>query len=189
MSRVPMTREGYEGLQEELRGLKGGARPAIIKAIASARELGDLSENAEYHAARERQSMIEGRIATLEEKLSLAEVIDASSLNGDRVQFGATVSLEDCESEARKTYRIVGEIESDVLQGRLSVQSPMAKALIGKRAGDIVQVATPQGGREYEILQLEFNDRQDKNPADKNPADKNPADKNLADKNLAEQKP
>ena len=179
MSRVPMTREGYEGLQEELRGLKGGARPAIIKAIASARELGDLSENAEYHAARERQSMIEGRIATLEEKLSLAEVIDASSLNGDRVQFGATVSLEDCESEERKTYRIVGEIESDVLQGRLSVQSPMAKALIGKRAGDIVQVATPQGGREYEILQLEFNDRQDKNPADKNPADKN----------LAEQKP
>ncbi len=156
MSRVPMTREGYVGLQAELKVLKGTERPAIIRAIASARELGDLSENAEYHAARERQSMIEGRIATLEEKLSLAEIIDTSLLNGDRVQFGAMVSLEDCESEERKSYRIVGEIESDVSNGRLSVQSPMAKALIGKTVGEVVQVVTPQGGREYEILNVAF---------------------------------
>ena len=156
MSRVPMTREGYKSLQTELKTLKGTERPAIIKAIASARELGDLSENAEYHAARERQSMIEGRIATIGEKLSLAEIIDTSRLAGDRVQFGAMVSLEDCESEERKSYLIVGEIESDVSKGRLSVQSPMAKALIGKTVGEVVQVVTPQGGREYEILTVAF---------------------------------
>ncbi len=187
MFRVPMTREGFEVLQEELKNLKGIQRPAIIKAIASARELGDLSENAEYHAAREKQSMIEGRIATLEEKLGLAEVIDSSSLNGDRVQFGATVSLEDCESEERKTYRIVGEIESDVSQGRLSVQSPMAKALIGKRVGDIVQVVSPQGGREYEILQLDFSNTTI--PAQKLPEKKQP-EHNMPEHNQpAEQKP
>ncbi len=151
-----MTREGYVNLQEELKSLKGVERPAIIKAIASARELGDLSENAEYHAARERQSMIEGRIATLEEKISLAEIIDPSSLNGDRVQFGARVLLEDCESETRQNYRIVGEIESDVSKGLLSIQSPMAKALIGKNVGEVVQVVTPQGGHEYEILNVAF---------------------------------
>ena len=151
-----MTAPGLQRLEEELRHLKSTERPAIIRQIAEARTHGDLSENAEYHAARERQSFIEGRIAELEEIVATAEVIDISSLSGDQVKFGAQVRLVDEETEKEATYQIVGVHEADIKSGRLSISSPLAKALIGKRAGDTVSVPAPGGDRSYEILDIRF---------------------------------
>ena len=156
MEKIPMTVAGYNRLQEELRHLKAVERPAVIKAIAEAREHGDLSENAEYHAARERQSFIEGRIAELEEITSAAEVIDPSSLTGDHVKFGAHVWLVDEESEKESAYQIVGVHEADVKSSRLSISSPLAKALIGKKVGDTISVPAPGGDRSYEILGIKY---------------------------------
>jgi len=154
--KVPMTRLGAERLEEELRNLKGVERPAIIKAIAEAREHGDLSENAEYHAARERQSFIEGRIQELEDKISRAEVIDVSALDGKVVKFGAMVTLLDDDTEEKVNYQIVGEDEADIKNGRLSITSPLARALIGKTIKDVVEVSTPKGGKSYEIVKVAF---------------------------------
>lgn len=151
-----MTAPGLQRLEEELRQLKSAERPAIIRAISEARTHGDLSENAEYHAARERQSFIEGRIAELEEIIASAEVIDPSGLSGDHVKFGAQVRLVDEETEKESTYQIVGVHEADIKLGRLSVSSPLAKALIGKKAGDLVSVPAPGGDRSYEILDVRF---------------------------------
>lgn len=156
MEKVPMTLEGYEALQTELKMLKGTERPAIIQAIAEAREHGDLSENAEYHAARERQSFVEGRIAELEDKTSRAEIIDPSKLSGDQVMFGATVVVADCDTDEEKKYQIVGESESDIAAGKLAVTSPMARALIGKSVGDAIEVHSPGGTKDYEIVSVEF---------------------------------
>lgn len=156
MQKFPMTAPGLQRLEDELRQLKSEERPAIIRAIAEARTHGDLSENAEYHAARERQSFIEGRIAELEEIVSSAEVIDPSSLSGDQVKFGAQVRLVDEETEKEATYQIVGVHEADIKVGRLSVSSPLAKALIGKKVGDTVSVPAPSGDRSYEILGVKF---------------------------------
>jgi len=156
MSKVPMTGEGYNRLQDELKRLKSIDRPAIIKAIAEARTHGDLSENAEYHAARERQSFIEGRVMELEDKISRAEVIDVSKLSGSLVKFGATVTLADEETDEEQTFRIVGEDEADIKQGRLSVTSPLARALIGKTKGDSVEVSTPRGAKSYEVVTVAF---------------------------------
>lgn len=151
-----MTAEGYARLEEELKQLKTVARPEVIKAIAEAREHGDLSENAEYHAARERQSFIEGRVAELEDKISRAQVIDPSKLSGDTVKFGATVRVVDEDTDQETSYQIVGETEADVKAGRIAVTSPIARALIGKAVGDSVEVATPKGPKAYEILQISF---------------------------------
>jgi transcription elongation factor GreA len=154
--REPMTSEGYARLKEELEHLKLVQRPAVIEAIAEARGHGDLSENAEYDAAKDRQGHIEGRIRHIETKLATAEVIDISSLSGDRVMFGATVSLLDVESDKEVTYQIVGVDEADLNRGRISVRSPMARALIGKRPGDEVQLVAPGGTREFEIQDVTF---------------------------------
>jgi transcription elongation factor GreA len=154
--KVPMTAEGYARMEEELRHLKSVARPEVIKAIAEAREHGDLSENAEYHAARERQSFIEGRVGELEDKISRAEIIDPSTLSGDTVKFGATVRVVDEDSDEETTYQIVGEIEADVKRGKIAVTSPLARALIGKSLGDSVEVATPKGQKAYEILEVKY---------------------------------
>jgi transcription elongation factor GreA len=154
--KVPMTPEGYARLSEELKRLKSVERPAVIRAIAAAREHGDLSENAEYHAARERQSFIEGRVMELEDQLARAEVIDASQLSGDRVMFGATVRLVDEETDEEVTYRIVGPLEADIQKGLLSIESPLARALLGKEAGDEVEVQTPRGTRYFEILGVSY---------------------------------
>lgn len=151
-----MTADGLQRLENELRLLKAEERPAIIRQIAEARSHGDLSENAEYHAARERQSFIEGRIAELEEIVASAEVIDPASLSGDHVKFGARVKLVDEETEKEATYQIVGVYEADIKKGRLSVSSPLAKALIGKKKGDSVSVPAPGGDRSYEILSVRF---------------------------------
>jgi transcription elongation factor GreA len=151
-----MTAEGYARLDEELRHLKNTARPEVIKAIAEAREHGDLSENAEYHAARERQSFIEGRVAELEDKISRAQVIDPAKLTGDTVKFGATVTVVDEDTDEETTYQIVGESEADVKQGRIAITSPIARALVGKSVGDSVEVATPRGAKAYEILKVAF---------------------------------
>ena len=151
-----MTREGFLGLEEELKRLTSEERPAIIRQIADAREHGDLSENAEYHAARERQSFIEGRLAQLADILSRAEVIDPSKLSGDVVRFGANVLLADEETDAESEYQIVGSHEADVSKGRLSVTSPLARALIGKSIGDSVEVATPGGVRSYEVVKVSY---------------------------------
>ena len=153
MKRTPMTSGGAEALRAELKRLKSEARPTVIKAIADARGHGDLSENAEYHAAREQQGFIEGRIKEIEQKLSSAEVIDPTQLtpNG-RVVFGAVVELEDQADGARVTYQIVGEDEADIRKGRISVTSPIARAVVGKREGDVAEVAAPGGTRSYEIL-------------------------------------
>ena len=151
-----MTAPGLLRLEDELRQLKSAERPAIIRAIAEARTHGDLSENAEYHTARERQSFIEGRIAELEEIVSSAEVIDPSMLSGDQVKFGAHVRLVDEENDREATYQIVGMHEADIKQGRLSVSSPLAKALIGKKTGDTVSVPAPGGDKTYEILSVRF---------------------------------
>lgn len=151
-----MTAPGYARLDTELRHLKSVERPAIIRAISEARDHGDLSENAEYHAAKERQGYIEGRVKELEDKLSRAEVIDVASLTGDRVKFGATVKLEDEDSGETLTYQIVGADESDIRTGRLSITSPLARALIGKSEGDAVDVTTPGGPRTYEVVSVSF---------------------------------
>jgi transcription elongation factor GreA len=150
-----MTRAGHAALDDELRQLKSIERPAVIRAIAEAREHGDLSENAEYHSAREKQSFIEGRIKELEAVLSLAEVIDPSKLSG-AIKFGATVTLVDEETEEQKTYQIVGETEADIESGLLNVRSPLARALIGKDEGDSVDVKTPGGQRSYEVISVRF---------------------------------
>jgi len=154
--RVPITANGLARLEEELRYLKTTARPEIIKAIAQAREHGDLSENAEYHAARERQSFIEGRVAELEDKTSRAEVIDVASLSGDTIKFGATVTLADEDTDDEMTYQIVGEVESDIREGRLSITAPLCRAIIGKAVGDSVEVSTPKGEKGYEVIKIEY---------------------------------
>ena len=156
MQRFPMTGPGLQQLETELRQLKSEERPAIIRAIAEARSHGDLSENAEYHAARERQSFIEGRIAELEEVISTAEIIDISALSGDSVKFGAFVTLFDEEADREVTYQLVGLYEADIKSGRLSITAPLAKALIGKKTGDTVSVPAPGGDRSYEILTIRF---------------------------------
>lgn len=150
-----MTRAGHTALDAELKKLKSEERPAVIKAIAEAREHGDLSENAEYHAAREKQSFIEGRIKELEALLSLAEVIDPAKLSG-AVKFGATVELVDEDTDEEKTYQIVGEAEADIERGLLNIKSPLARSLIGKDEGDSVEVKTPGGGKSYEILSIKY---------------------------------
>ena len=151
MEKVPMTIEGHQALGEELKHRQQVERPRIIQAISEARAHGDLSENAEYHAAKELQSLIEGRIAELEDKLSRAEVIDVSKMSGTTIKFGATVQLIDDDTEEKKTYKIVGDVEADVKQGKVSISSPIARALIGKTIGDAVEVNTPGGGKSYEI--------------------------------------
>jgi len=154
--KVPMTPEGYASLEQEVKRLKSEERPRIIQAIAEAREHGDLSENAEYHAAKEQQSLNEARVADIEDKLSRAQVIDVSKLSGDTVKFGATVTIVDEETEEELTYKIVGDDEADVKQGRMAISSPIARALIGKSVGDSVEVVTPKGSKDYEILKVEF---------------------------------
>ncbi len=151
-----MTATGLSALEEELKRLKTVDRPEVIRAIGVAREHGDLSENAEYHAARERQSFIEGRLAELEDAVSRAEVIDPSTLSGNVVRFGATVSLADEETDKESTFQIVGAMESDVDAGRLSISSPMARALIGKSKGDSAEVNAPTGARSYEIIKVVY---------------------------------
>ncbi|OYV41868.1 MAG: transcription elongation factor GreA [Acidocella sp. 20-61-6] len=156
MQKFPMTASGLAALEDELRLLKGQERSAIIRAIAEARSHGDLSENAEYHAARERQSFVEGRIAELEEITSAAEVIDPASLSGDTVKFGASVQLFDEDTEKEVTYQIVGTYEADIKQSRLSITSPLAKALIAKKVGDVIAVPAPGGDKSYEILKITY---------------------------------
>ena len=153
MEKIPMTPTGFQSLERELGELKSKERPAIIRAIAEAREHGDLSENAEYHAAREKQGFIEGRIKELEGLLSRAEVIDPARLSGS-IKFGATVKLIDEDTEEERTYQIVGEAEADIENGLLNIRSPLARALIGKDEGDSVDVTTPGGLRSYEIVEI-----------------------------------
>jgi len=154
--KIPMTQKSYLQLQEELRHLKQVDRPDVIRAIADARAHGDLSENAEYHAAKDRQGFIEGRIAELEGKISLAEVIDVSRLSGTHIKFGATITLVDEDTSENHTYQIVGGDEADIREGKLSITSPLARALIGKTTGDMVEVTTPGGSRAYTVLKVEF---------------------------------
>jgi transcription elongation factor GreA len=156
VQKFPMTAPGLQRLEEELRNLKSVERPAVIVAIAEARSHGDLSENAEYHAARERQSFIEGRVQELEEVISAVEVIDPSTLSGDMVKFGAHVKLLDEETEKEANYQIVGQHEAEIKQAKLSISSPLAKALIGKKVGDSVSVPAPGGDRTYEIISVTF---------------------------------
>jgi transcription elongation factor GreA len=156
MNKFPITQQGYNKLEKEIKQLKHVERPAIIEAISTAREFGDLSENAEYHAAREKQSFIEGRILDLEDKFSRSDIIDPSKLSADSVKFGATVKLIDDDTEEECLYHIVGEYEADITKRRISTQSPLAKALIGKSVGDIVEVITPKGGKAFEILEISF---------------------------------
>ncbi len=151
-----MTAEGYNKLETELKRLKSEERPAIIKAIAAAREHGDLSENAEYHAARERQAFVEGRVETIEDLLSRAEVIDIAAIKGKVIKFGATVRVADDDTDRESTYQIVGEHEADIKSGRLSITSPMARAMIGKTVGDSVEVTTPGGVRSYEVVSVRY---------------------------------
>ncbi len=155
MDKIPMTRGGFTALDDELKVLKSVDRPAVIRAIAEAREHGDLSENAEYHAAREKQSFIEGRIKELEAILSKADVIDPTKLSG-AIKFGATVTLSDEDSGEEKTYRIVGEPEANIEAGLLNLRSPLARALIGKDEGDSVEVRTPGGTRSYEVVSIRY---------------------------------
>ena len=156
MEKIPMTSGGLAELEHELKRLKTKERPAIIRAIGTAREHGDLSENAEYHAARERQSFVEGRVAELEDIISRAEVIDTSSMSGDVVRFGATVKLTDEDTGEDSTYRIVGSHEAEIASGRLSVTSPLARALIGKSMGEVIEVTTPRGSKAYEIIDVAY---------------------------------
>ena len=151
-----MTGEGYQTLDDELRRLKTQERPSVIAAISEARTHGDLSENAEYHAAKERQGWIEGRIAVIEDQIARAQVIDVSRLSGDQVKFGATVSVVDEDTEEAARYQIVGEHEADVRSGKVSIASPIARAMIGKEIGDVVEVNTPGGVKAYEILKIEW---------------------------------
>lgn len=154
MSKVYMTPEGFKALEDELRNLKQVERPKIVQAIADARALGDLSENAEYHFAKDKQGLVEGRIKELEAKLSQAEVIDASNFAGDSIRFGVTVTLYDLESEEEKTYKIVGIDEADIEKGLISIQSPLGRILLGKKRGDEIKFNTPGGERMYEILDV-----------------------------------
>jgi transcription elongation factor GreA len=156
MERIPMTAAGYKALEEEINQLKTVERHAIIRLITEARAHGDLSENAEYHAAKERQAYIEGRVIVLEDQLGRAEVIDVSKLSGTTVMFGATVTLADEDTNERRTYQIVGDLEADAKKGRISISSPFARALIGKGKGDTVEVAAPAGARSYAILKVEW---------------------------------
>ena len=156
MNKIPMTSAGFSRLQEELKRLKSNDRPAIIRAIAEAREQGDIAENAEYHAARERQGFIEGRVMELEDKIARAEVIDVSKLSGDTVKFGATVTLIDEDTEKKQVWQIVGEPEADAKAGRISITSPLARALVGKKKGAQVEVVTPGGARAYEVVKVEW---------------------------------
>jgi transcription elongation factor GreA len=156
MDRMPMTAKGFAALEEELKKRQQVERPRIIEAISEARSHGDLSENAEYHAAKENQSLNEGRIMELESMIARAEIIDVSKLSGDKVKFGATVKLVDEDTEQERIYQIVGDPEADVKSGRVSISSPVARALIGKGVGDTVEVSTPGGGKSYEIVEVAF---------------------------------
>lgn len=156
MNKVPMTEEGFKALDEEFKRLKSEERPAVIQAISEAREHGDLSENAEYHAAKERQGWIEGRLAELEDKIARAQVIDVSKLDGETVKFGATVTVVDEDTDEEAIYKIVGEDESDVKAGKVSLSSPIARALINKEVGDVVEVNAPGGLKSFEILKVEW---------------------------------
>lgn len=154
--KFPITRLGFEKLKQEIRQLKSVERPKIVEAIATAREYGDLSENAEYHAAREKQSFIEGRILDLEDKSARAEVIEHTSLSSDSVKFGATVKIIDNDTEEESEYSIVGEYEADISKKLISIVSPLAKSMIGKQKGDIVEVVTPKTSKSYEILDISY---------------------------------
>lgn len=156
MSKFPITQKGYEKLEQEIKDLKYIERPKIVEDIATARDFGDLSENAEYHAAREKQSFVEGRILDLEDKIARAEVIDVSKLSGKAVKFGATVLLLDADSEEEVEYLIVGEYEADITKRRISIASPVARSLINKEEGDMIEVNTPRGIKEYDILSVKF---------------------------------
>jgi transcription elongation factor GreA len=156
MNKIPMTSDGFDRLEEELKQLKSVERPAVIRAIAEAREHGDISENAEYHAARERQSFIEGRVLELEDKIARAEVIDVSKLSGKVIKFGATVTLIDEDTDEKNVYQIVGEDEADIKSKRLAITAPLARALVGKSVGDTVEVTTPGGSKSYEISKVQF---------------------------------
>ncbi len=153
---IPMTKAGADAIKREIKRLKSVERPRIVQEISVARDHGDLSENAEYHAAKEKQSHVEGRIQMLEDRLARAEIIDVSRLSGERVVFGATVKLEDTDSGAKAQYTIVGETEADLKKGRISITSPIARGLIGREVGDTVTIRTPGGEREYEILEVLF---------------------------------
>lgn len=159
VEKVPMTAAGHAALEAEVKLLKSVERPRIIKAIAEARAHGDLSENAEYHAAKEAQGMNEARVSDLEDKLSRAEIIDTSKLSGDTVKFGAFVKIVDEDTDGELTYQIVGDFEADVKGGKIAINSPVARALIGKKAGDSVEVSTPRGHKAYEILEIRFGSR------------------------------
>jgi transcription elongation factor GreA len=156
MEKVPMTAEGHTAMMDEIKHLKSVERPRIIRLIEEARTHGDLSENAEYHAAKEQQGWTEARVAELEDKLSRAEVIDITKLSGDTVTFGARVTLVDEETDEQHSYQIVGEFEADVKKGKISITSPIARAIIGKKKGDSVEVSTPGGGKSYEILRVKW---------------------------------
>jgi transcription elongation factor GreA len=156
MDKVPITAAGFSAMEAELKNLKSVERPSVIQAIAEARAHGDLSENAEYSAAKEKQSFIEGRIQELEDKVSRAEIIDVKSLKGSRVVFGATVTLLDEDTEEEVTYQIVGDYEADIRQNKLALSAPISRALIGKQEGDSVEVSTPKGAKSYEILRVKF---------------------------------
>ncbi len=156
MERVPMTNEGYSRLEQELHRLKSEERPRIIQAIAEARAHGDLSENAEYHAAKEAQGLNEAKVAELEDKLSRADVIDVSKLSGESIKFGATVTLVDEDTDEKVKYKIVGDLEANLREGKISISSPIARALIGKVKGDTAEVTTPKGARSFEMLKVEW---------------------------------
>jgi transcription elongation factor GreA len=156
MEKVPMTGEGYQSLDDELKRLKSIERPSVIAAIGEARAHGDLSENAEYHAAKERQGWIEGRIAEIEDKIARAQVIDVSKLTGSQIKFGATVTVVDEDTEEEGRYQVVGEHEADIKSGKISLSSPLSRAMIGKEVGDVVEVNTPGGVKAYEILKVEW---------------------------------
>lgn len=154
--KIPITATGFDTLKDELRRLKTVDRPEIIEAIAEARKHGDLSENAEYHSAREKQGFIEGRIAELEDKTSRMEVIDVSKISGGTIKFGATVRLVDTETDEEISYQIVGVDEANIEHGKLSVSAPLARAIIGKEVGDCVEVSTPNGAKDYEVLEIQY---------------------------------
>jgi transcription elongation factor GreA len=156
MERVPMTVEGYRSLETELQRLKSEERPRIIQAIAEARSHGDLSENAEYHAAKEQQGLNEARVADIEDRISRADVIDTSKLSGTTIKFGATVTLVDEDTDEKVKYKIVGDSEASVKDGKISISSPIARALIGKSKGESAEVTTPKGARSYEVVKIEW---------------------------------
>ncbi len=156
MQKIPMTAEGHQALDAELKHLKSVERPAVIAAISEAREHGDLSENAEYHAAKERQGWIEGRVQELEDKIARAQVIDTTKMSGDTVKFGATVTVVDEDTDQESTYKIVGDDEADVKAGKISLSSPIARSMINKEVGDVIEVNAPGGTKSYEILKVEW---------------------------------